>query len=93
MKKKNIIGDPDAFAEVQAKVNLIILKELHHLNATQLTPEAKIVQDLGADSLDCQMIGFQLEESFDIEMSEDDLTRLVALTDIYRLIAEKIEEE
>lgn len=92
MKNKNIISDPEAYRHLQRKIDEIFLRELYHLSADEMVPEAEIIKDLGADSLDCQMIGFQIEDLFEIEIEDNDLEQLKTLADVYEYVAKKVEE-
>ena len=65
------------------KVKEIIVKELE-VDPKQLTPEAKFIEDLGADSLDIVELVMALEEQFGITIPEED-------TDRFRTLGEAIE--
>jgi acyl carrier protein len=92
MKNKPITSDPEAMKELKDKIDLIVIKQLHHLSSNQLTPEAEIVKDLGADSLDCEFVLFELEDEFEIETDEADFEKLRTLGQVYQYVAEKLEE-
>jgi acyl carrier protein len=59
------------------------------MNEADLVPEASIVSDLGADSLDVVEISMALEKEFDIEISDEDIESTKTLRDLERLIDEK----
>jgi len=59
------------------------------MNEADLVPEASIVSDLGADSLDIVEISMALEKEFDIEISDEDIESTKTLRDLERLIDEK----
>ena len=67
-----------AFSE--DKVKEIIAKELE-VDAKQLTPEAKFVEDLGADSLDIVELVMALEEEFGIDIADEDADKLKTVGD------------
>lgn len=48
-----------------------ILSEQLGINEMQVTPEAKIYDDLGADSLDAVELMMEIEEVFEIETSDE----------------------
>ena len=52
---------------IEDRVKDIIVDQLG-VNADQVTPEAKFVEDLGADSLDTVELVMAFEEEFDIEV-------------------------
>lgn len=48
----------------------------------EITKDAKIVDDLGADSLDCVEITMALEETYAIEISDEDAEMLSTFSDL-----------
>ena len=55
---------------VQERVKNIIVEQLG-VEADQVKPEAQLVNDLGADSLDTVELIMALEEEFDIEIPDE----------------------
>ena len=74
-----------AFDEQRAKE--IVAKELE-VGIDQLTPEAKFIEDLGADSLDTVELVMALEEEFDIEISDEDAEKIQTVQDAVDYITE-----
>ena len=68
----------EAFSEDRVKE--IIAKELE-VEAKQLTPEAKFIEDLGADSLDIVELVMALEEEFGIDIPDEDADKLKTVGD------------
>ena len=68
-------------SEIETKVKEIIVEQLG-VNADQVTPEAKMIEDLGADSLDAVELVMAIEEEFGIEIPDDGAEKLVAVSDI-----------
>lgn len=67
----------------QAKVKTI-LSELLQIDEDQITPAAKLQEDLGADSLDLVELSIILEETFEMpEITDDDAVKLVSVQDVY----------
>ena len=66
---------------IEAKVNEIIVEQLG-VNADQVKPEAKMIEDLGADSLDAVELVMAIEEEFGIEVPDEEAEKLVAVNDI-----------
>ena len=66
-----------------------VLAAKFDMNEADLVPEASIVSDLGADSLDIVEISMALEKEFDIEISDEDIESTKTLRDLERLIDEK----
>ena len=62
------------------KVKEIIAKELE-VEVKQLTPEAKFIEDLGADSLDIVELVMALEEEFGIDIPDEDADKLKTVGD------------
>ena len=48
-----------------------------------VTPEANIVDDLGADSLDVVELVMALEEAFDMEIPDEDAENIRTVQDIF----------
>lgn len=63
------------------KIKDIIVEQLG-VNADQVTREAKMIEDLGADSLDAVELVMAIEEEFEIEVPDDQAEKLVAVGDI-----------
>jgi len=59
-----------------------------HLSAKreQLTPEAKFIEDLGADSLDTVELVMALEEEFGIQVPDEEAEKLASVGDVIRFI-------
>ena len=68
----------EAFNEERVKE--IIAKELE-VEGKQLTPEAKFIEDLGADSLDIVELVMALEEEFGIDIPDEDADKLKTVGD------------
>jgi acyl carrier protein len=62
------------------KVKEIIAKELE-VDVKQLTPEAKFIEDLGADSLDIVELVMALEEEFGLDIPDEDADKLKTVGD------------
>ena len=80
-------------ADVAAKVKQVIAEKLQ-IDAGQVTPEASIVEDLGADSLEQADILFSLEDEFGITADDtDEAEGLKTVSDIVSYLEKKVEEE
>ena len=62
------------------KVKEIIAKELE-VETKQLTPEAKFIEDLGADSLDIVELVMALEVEFGIDIPDEEADKLKTVGD------------
>lgn len=70
-----------AKAELFDKVVEIIVNQLG-VEKEAVTPEANVVDDLGADSLDVVELVMALEEAFDMEISDEDAENIRTVKDI-----------
>jgi acyl carrier protein len=70
---------------IDQKVKDIVVEQLG-VNADQVTPEAKFIEDLGADSLDTVELIMALEEEFGIEVPDEEAEKLVSVGDVIRYI-------
>ncbi len=75
-------------SDFAAKVTEIIVDQLG-VSADQVKPEASFVEDLGADSLDLTELIMAMEEEFDIEIADDDATKLLKVKDAISYIESK----
>ncbi len=64
--------------------------EVLAVEPTQVTPEASFSEDLGADSLDLVELVMALEESFNIEVGEDELKDINTVGQAFELIYAKL---
>ncbi len=73
---------------VEEKVKEIIAKQLG-VNASEVTPEASFVEDLGADSLDTVELVMAFEEAFGIEIPDEDAEKITKVKDAIAYINSK----
>ena len=76
---------------VEDKVKEIIVEQLS-VNAEQVTPEAKFIEDLGADSLDVVELVMAFEEQFGIEVPDEDAEKLQTVGDVNAYIKEALDK-
>ena len=69
------------------KVNEIIV-EMLAVTAQAVAPEAKLEEDLGADSLDMVHLLVTLEEEFSVEIPDEAAEKYKTVTDVYNLMEE-----
>ena len=77
----------EALAE---RVNAIITDQLGVENDA-LSPEANLLDDLGADSLDVVELVMALEEEFGIEVPDDDVEEIRTIGDIVKYVQARAE--
>lgn len=83
---ENLLSSEDSKAVIA-----ILTRELD-VQASQLTPEAAIEDDLGADSLTVVQINMALEEHFNLTIPDERLERIRTVADVFELIAESLEQ-
>lgn len=67
------------------RIKDIIVEQLG-VNADQIKPEAKFIEDLGADSLDIVELVMGLEEEFGIEIPDEEAEKLQTVGDVAKFI-------
>jgi len=67
------------------RIKDIIVEQLG-VNADQIKPEAKFIEDLGADSLDIVELVMALEEEFATEIPDDEAEKLQTVGDVAKFI-------
>ncbi|WQY70610.1 acyl carrier protein [Helicobacter pylori] len=68
----------------------VVIAEQLNIDASQVTPEAKFVKDLGVDSLDIVELIMALEERFGIEISDEQAEKIVNVGDVMRYIEKQL---
>lgn len=77
---------------IESKVKDIIVEQLG-VSPEQVTPEAKFIEDLGADSLDTVELVMAFEEEFGIDVPDEEAEKLQSVGDVTNYInANKGEE-
>jgi acyl carrier protein len=74
--------------EIADRVRQIIANHFRarNIDPARVVPAARLVEDLGADSLDLVEIVFALEDQFGREIGDEETERLVAVADVIALI-------
>ena len=72
---------------IDQRVKDIIVEQLG-VKPDQVTPEAKFIEDLGADSLDTVELIMALEEEFGIEVPDEQAEKLLTVGDVGKYIEE-----
>ncbi|MGH9405021.1 MAG: acyl carrier protein [Terriglobia bacterium] len=67
-------------ASVEDKVKQLIVEQLG-VDEAEVTPTAHFIDDLGADSLDIVELVMTLEESFEIEIPDEDAEKIQTVKD------------
>ena len=78
-------GGEYAVADVLERVTKIVVDRLN-VEASEVKPEASFKEDLGADSLDVVELVMELEDEFDLEISDDDAEKIATVGDAVNYI-------
>lgn len=77
---------------IEERVKKIIVEQLA-VDASEVTPDAQFVQDLGADSLDTVELVMALEEEFDIEVPDEDAEKIQTVGQAINYITNKLSKK
>ncbi|HXX38305.1 MAG TPA: acyl carrier protein [bacterium] len=72
-------------APVFDRVKAIVVEQLG-VEASEVTPQSKFVEDLGADSLDVVELVMALEEEFDLEIPDEDAEKIATVGEAVKYI-------
>lgn len=75
-------------AAVYDKIKSLIMEELS-VDEAIITPEARLVEDLGADSIDAVELIMSVEDTFSIEISDEVLQSIKTVNDLVSYIESK----
>ncbi|EAK0248692.1 MULTISPECIES: acyl carrier protein [Campylobacter] len=67
-------------------VKAVVVEQLS-IDADAVKMESKIIEDLGADSLDVVELIMALEEKFEVEIPDSDAEKLIKIEDVVNYIA------
>jgi acyl carrier protein len=73
---------------IEDKVKSIIVEQLG-VSEDQVKPEAKFIEDLGADSLDTVELVMAFEEEFDVTVPDEDAEKLTSVGEVISYIEAK----
>jgi acyl carrier protein len=77
-------------ANLDERVAKIIVEQLG-ATKEEIVPEASFIDDLGADSLDIVELVMAMEETFDIEIPDDDAEKIQTIGDVVAYLKDKLE--
>ena len=76
----------DTLTETEmTKVQDILIQQLQ-VSREQIKPEAGIIADLGADSLDMVEIAMKAEEEFSLTLPDEEAEKIVTVDDLYEAV-------
>ena len=70
------------------KVRKMLAEQLN-ISIDKIKPETKVIEDLGADSLDVVEMLMLLEDEFDVTVSDEESVNLKTVADIVKVIETK----
>ena len=74
---------------LDTRVSELIVEQLG-VSQEEIKPEASFIDDLGADSLDIVELVMAMEETFDIEIPDDDAEKIQTIGDAISYLKEKL---
>ena len=77
-------------AALEDRVSELIVEQLG-VTREEIVPEAAFIDDLGADSLDIVELVMAMEETFDIEIPDDDAEKIQTIGDAVSYLKERLE--
>jgi acyl carrier protein len=72
---------------LEVRIRSIVAEQLG-CDMGEVTPEASILDDLGADSLDVVELVMAIEEAFDIEVPDEAVEQLRTISDMERYVSD-----
>lgn len=74
---------------LESKIVDIVTNQLG-VEKEAVTPEAHVIDDLGADSLDVVELVMALEEAFDVEIPDEDAEKIRTVKDIFDYLTQAV---
>ena len=75
---------------LEQRVSEMIIEQLG-ATKEEIVPEASFIDDLGADSLDIVELVMAMEETFDIEIPDDDAEKIQTIGDALAYLRDRLE--
>ncbi len=78
--------------KIESKVIEIICSQLS-LRESDVLPDSRFINDLGADSLDIVELIMEIEEEFNLEIPDEDIEPLNTVQDVIDYIVRRSQED
>ncbi len=76
---------------LEERVSEMIIEQLG-ATKEEIVPEASFIDDLGADSLDIVELVMAMEETFDIEIPDEDAEKIQTIGDAVAYLRDRLED-
>jgi acyl carrier protein len=80
-----MLREVNRMSDVQERVKRIVIERLG-VEEAEVTTEASFKDDLGADSLDVVELVMELEDEFDLEISDEDAEKITTVGEVVKYI-------
>ncbi len=80
-------GEVPVVSAVFDRLQAIVAEQLG-VETEKITPDAEFIQDLNADSLDMVELVMSLEEEFGVEISDEEVEKIIKVSDAVEYIEE-----
>ena len=74
---------------LEERVIELIVEQLDNITKEECVPEASFLDDLGADSLDLVELIMEMEETFDLEVADEELEKIRTVQDVIDFLRSK----
>ena len=78
-------------SSVEEKVKELIVQQLG-VSESEVVPEAKFIDDLGADSLDLVERVMALEDEYGIDIPDEDVEKIVTVGDAIKYLEQRVSQ-
>lgn len=78
--------------EVESKI-IDIISESLRLDKSKVTLQSRLVEDLGADSLDQVEIIMAIDAAFGVDTTDEEASKINTISDAVKFVKEKVEAQ
>jgi acyl carrier protein len=88
LPRQGLFCKEEFFMTLEEKVIGIIVEQLD-VTREECVPEASFIDDLGADSLDLVELIMEMEETFDVQIADNELQQIRSIKDVLDYLRNK----